>query len=55
MHVLMSHKSYCSYKNLFIKIKQLLIDFKIEVDFKKISIMKDFERRIRKALKEVFD
>ena len=27
MHVLMSHKSYYLYKNLFIKIKQLLIDF----------------------------
>ena len=40
---------------MFIKIRQLLIDFKFEVDFKKISIMKDFERRIRKALKEVFD
>ena len=55
MHVLMSHKRYYLYKNLFIKIKQLLIDFKIEVDFKKISIMTDFERGIRKALKEVFD
>ena len=31
------------------------IDFKIEIDFKKISIMTDFERGIRKALKEVFD
>ena len=40
---------------MFIKIKQLFIDFKIDVDFKKISIMTDFEKGVRKALKEVFD
>ena len=53
MHVLMSHKSYYLYKNLFIKIKQLLIDFKIEVDFKKISILTDFERDT-KSIKRSF-
>ena len=55
MHVLMTDKSYYLYKNLFIKIKQLLTDFKINLDFKKISIMSDFQSGIRKALNEVFN
>ena len=38
----MIDKSYYLYKNLFLIIKQLLLDFKINLDFKIISIMTVF-------------
>ena len=51
MYVLMSSKDYHVYLNLFRKIKQLLEDMKMKIDFKNISFMTDFENRLRKALK----
>ena len=51
MYVLMSSKDYYLYLNLFRKIKQLLEDLKMKIDFKNISFMTDFENGLRKALK----
>ena len=54
MHVLMSSKDYNLYANLFRKIKLILIDLKVKIDFKNISFMSDFEKGLRKALNDVF-
>ena len=54
MHVLMSSKDRYLYVNLFRKIKLMLIDLKVKIDFKNISFMSDFEKDLRKALNDVF-
>ena len=51
----MSSKDYYLYLNLLRKIKQILEDLKVKIDFKKISFMTDFENGLRKALKNVFN
>ena len=50
----MSSKEYYLYLNIFIKIKQLLSGFKVNIDYKNISFMTDFESGLRKSIKEVF-
>lgn len=54
MNVLISSKEYYLYLNIFTKIKQLLSDFKVEICYKNISFMTDFEAGLRKSLKELF-
>jgi hypothetical protein len=51
----MSSKDYYLYLNLCRKIKQLLGDLKVKIDFKNISFMTDFENGLMKAFKNVFN
>ena len=50
----MSHKSFISYKNIFKELKSLLEEYNIEVQFKGISFMSDFEFSLMKAIREEF-
>ena len=50
----MTSKNYYLYYNVILKIKQLIKDLKININFNEISFMADFELDLRKALKIIF-
>ena len=52
--VLMTNKSFLVYEKVFANIILLLKNYKIEIDFKKIRILCDFEKSLLKAIKENF-
>lgn len=52
--VLMTSKSYLSYKKIFQEIKLILNQNKIEWNYNKIRITCDFEKSLLKAIKEEF-
>ena len=47
-------KELLFFYNLFIKIEQILKFFKVKLNFENISFMTDFEKGLRKGLKNVF-
>lgn len=53
--VLMTSKSFLAYKKIFQDIKLLLIQNKIEWNYKKIRITCDFEKSLLNAIKEEFN
>ena len=54
VHILMSSKSYYSYKKIFQDIKNILNENKIDVDFKNTIINCYFEKSLIKAIREEF-
>ena len=52
--ILMTHKSYQLYCDIFLYIKNLLEKYSIKIDFSKIKIKIDFEKASRKAIKTIF-
>ena len=52
--ILMTHKSYQLYCDIFLYIKNLLEKYSIKIDFSKINIMMDFEKASLKAIKTIF-
>ena len=53
-HILMTNKSYISYKKIFREIKDLLRQYNIEISFNKIIFKSDFEKSLLKSIREEF-
>ena len=54
-NIIMSQKSYELYDKIFKEFKYLFEQFKIEIEFKNKSIMSDYERSLRNAIKNNFE
>lgn len=53
-HIIMSNKSYYSYKKIFHDLNDLINEYNIKVNFKNIIINCDFEKSLIKAIREEF-
>ena len=53
-HIIMSNKSFLSYKKVFQELKNLLNEYKINIKFNDYIITCDFEKSFIKAIKEEF-
>jgi len=52
--IITTNKSYSLYYNIFSYIKSLINEYSLEINFKKMFIMMDFEKPSRKAIKDIF-
>ena len=54
MHILMTAKNKVSYSHAFIKLKELISDYNITIDFSTKIITTDYEKSLRAAINEIF-
>jgi hypothetical protein len=54
-HVLMTNKSYLSYKKIFREIKDLIKQYNIDISFDRIIFKCDFEKSLLKSIREEFE
>lgn len=54
-HVLMTNKSYLSYKKIFREIKDLIKQYNIDISFDRIIFKCDFQKSLLKSIREEFE